>query len=58
MIVPVEEDWGNDRADLDQKQAHDLFAGRSNEGMLAYFRANPIERSAEFREAERRPTDA
>jgi hypothetical protein len=36
MIVPTEKDWrrktgGTIRSDLDQKPAHDVFPGRSNE---------------------------
>jgi hypothetical protein len=45
MIVPTQKDWRDYRSDLDQKQAHDLFAGRTNQEMLPYFRANPIEPS-------------
>jgi hypothetical protein len=57
MIVPAEKDWRDYRSDLDQEQAHDLFAGRLKQEMLPYFRANPIERSG-ISQAERRRKDA
>lgn len=48
MSVPTEKDWGDYQADLDQKYAHDLFAGRTNEEMQPHFRLNPIERTSEL----------
>jgi hypothetical protein len=49
MGVPTEEEWGPYRDDLDQRSAHDLFAGRTNEEMQPYFRRNVIERADELR---------
>jgi hypothetical protein len=40
--IPTESDWGDYRADLDQKSAHDAYCGRSNEQMQSYFRNSPI----------------
>jgi len=47
--VPSEEDWGDYRSDLDQEWAHRVFAGHTNAGMQAEFRANVIERVDELR---------
>ena len=41
--VPTEADWQDYRSDLDQKSAHDLFAGKTNEQMQRHFHRNPIE---------------
>jgi hypothetical protein len=49
MEVPTEAEWGEYQADLDQTDAHDLFAGRTNEEMLPHFRKNVIERTFELR---------
>ncbi len=49
MAVPTEAEWGEYQADLDQKYAHDLFAGRTNQEMLPHFRRNVIERTDELR---------
>jgi hypothetical protein len=49
MAVPTEAEWGEYRADLDQRYAHDLFAGRTNDEMLPHFRKNVIERTSELR---------
>lgn len=49
MGVPTEADWGDYKADLDQKHAHDLFAGRTNQEMLPHFQRNVIERTDELR---------
>jgi hypothetical protein len=49
MNVPTEADWGNYEDDLDQKQAHDLFGGRTNHEMLPHFQRNVIERTDELR---------
>jgi|SRR5579859_3283321 len=42
--VPTEDDWGDYRADLEMKDAHDFFAGRTNEEMQPHFRRNPLSR--------------
>jgi hypothetical protein len=49
MRVPTETEWGNYQADLDQAQAHKVFAGRTNSEMLPHFRHNVIERTDELR---------
>jgi hypothetical protein len=49
MPVPTEAEWGNYEADLDQKYAHKLFAGHTNQEMLPHFRRNVIERTDELR---------
>jgi hypothetical protein len=49
MRVPTEGEWGNYEADLDQRYAHDLFGGRTNEEMQAHFYRNVIERTDELR---------
>jgi hypothetical protein len=49
MPVPTEAEWGDYQADLDQKYAHDLFAGHTNEEMQPHFYRNVIERSDELR---------
>jgi len=41
--VPTEKDWGNYNADLDQRHAHSVFAGRTNNEMRAFSRRNVIE---------------
>jgi hypothetical protein len=47
--VPTEKDWGNYNADLDQRHAHSVFAGRTNEEMQPFFRRNVIEMADELR---------
>ncbi len=49
MPVPTEAEWGDYQADLDQKYAHDLFAGHTNEEMQPHFYRNVIERTDELR---------
>ena len=49
MSVPTEAEWGDYEVDLDQKYAHKMFAGRTNQEMLPYFRRNVIERTDELR---------
>jgi hypothetical protein len=49
MPIPTEEEWGDYEADIDQKYAHDLFAGRTNEEMQPHFYRNVIERTDELR---------
>ena len=49
MPVPTEAEWGDYEADLDQKYAHKMFAGRTNQEMLPHFRRNVIERTEELR---------
>jgi hypothetical protein len=49
LSVPTEEDWGDYRSDLDQNDAHSVFAGRTNEQMQRFFRENPIERTSDLR---------
>ena|SRR5260370_12258917 len=46
--VPTEAEWGDYLADLDQEYAHKMFAGRTNQEMLPYFRRNVIERTGEL----------
>jgi hypothetical protein len=41
--VPTEKDWGNYLADLDEKHAHSVFSGRTNEEAQGIFKRNPIE---------------
>jgi UDP:flavonoid glycosyltransferase YjiC (YdhE family) len=40
--VPTEQDWGNYQDDLDQNDAHQKFAGKTNEQVQRYFRENVI----------------
>ena len=47
--VPSEKDWGDYVSDLDQKYAHDLFSGHTNEEMQSRFQSNPIEATADLR---------
>lgn len=49
LSVPSESDWEDYKADLDQKHAHSVFAGRTNIEMQPFFRLNPIERTEELR---------
>jgi hypothetical protein len=49
MSVPTEADWGDYQADLDQNDAHKLFAGRTNQEMVPHFHSNVIERTSELR---------
>ena len=49
MPIPTEADWGDYSSDLDQKHAHDLFAGHTNQEMQPYFRRSVIERTDELR---------
>ena len=49
LSVPTEEDWGDYKSDLDQKHAHRVFAGRTNQETQPFFRRNPIERTDELR---------
>jgi hypothetical protein len=46
--IPTEADWGDYRADLDQKWAHDHYCGHSNEQMQKYFRNSPIEAASDL----------
>lgn len=46
--IPEECDWGNWVADLDQKYAHDLYLGRSNEEMKERYTTAPIEVASEL----------
>lgn len=48
ISVPTEADWGDYQAELDQKYAHDLFAGHTSEEMQPHFSQCVIERSAEL----------
>jgi hypothetical protein len=48
-MIPVEEDWGNYQLDLDQKWAHDHYAGRCNEEMQLSYRNNPVEAASDIR---------
>lgn len=49
MSVPTEAEWGDYEADLDQKDAHDSFAGHTNEEMQPHFHRNVIERAGDLR---------
>ena len=49
LSVPTEKDWGDYKTDLDQKHAHSVFAGRTNQEMQPFFRRNPIEMTSELR---------
>jgi hypothetical protein len=49
MIIPTETEWEDYESELDQKYAHDLFAGHSNEEMEPHFRSNPIEAASELK---------
>jgi hypothetical protein len=49
LSVPTEKDWGDYKSDLDQKHAHSVFAGRTNQEMQPFFRRNPIEMTDELR---------
>jgi hypothetical protein len=49
LSVPTEEDWGDYKSDLDQKHAHRVFAGRTNQETQPFFRRDPIERTDELR---------
>jgi hypothetical protein len=40
--VPTEADWGEYRADIDVKWAHDQFGGRTNEQMQKYIHGAPL----------------
>jgi len=53
--VPTELDWGDYQADLDQKCAHDVFAGKSNEDVRNDFYRNVIERADELRFMPKKP---
>lgn len=46
--IPNEADWGNWRQDVDQKFAHDLYFGRSNEEMQERYIDAPIEAASEL----------
>jgi hypothetical protein len=46
---PKEEEWGNYSSDLDQKHAHSVFAGRTNEDMQPLFRRNPLAMTDDLR---------
>ena len=46
---PNEEEWGNYSSDLDQKHAHSVFAGRTNEAMQPFFRRNPLAMTDDLR---------
>jgi hypothetical protein len=47
--VPSEESWANYASDLDQRHAHQMFAGRTNEEMQPHFRKNPLAMTDELR---------
>ena len=47
--VPTEQDWGNYRDDLDQNDAHQKFAGKTNEEMQKHFRNNAIATTNDLR---------
>ena len=47
--LPTEKDWGNYTSDLDQKHAHTVFAGRTNQEMQPFFRRNPVASTDELR---------
>jgi hypothetical protein len=49
MPVPTEADWGDYEGDFDQRDAHDVFAGRTNEEMLPSFGENVLMRVGELR---------
>jgi hypothetical protein len=41
--IPSEIEWGDWHADVDQRYAHDLYIGKSNEEMAKHFLLGPIE---------------
>jgi hypothetical protein len=47
--VPTEADWGDYKADLDQKWAHDMFAGHTNNEMRQRFCENVLEATEDLR---------
>jgi hypothetical protein len=47
--VPTEADWGDYKADLDQKWAHDMFAGHTNNEMRQRFYENVLEATEDLR---------
>jgi len=47
--VPVNEDWGDYKQDLDQIFAYNIFAGKSNSEVQKFFLQNVIERTDELR---------
>ena len=47
--LPSEADWGDYRADLDLKSAHDQFCGRTNEQMQPYIRGAPLAAAEDLR---------
>lgn len=47
--VPTEADWGDYRADLDAKWAHDQFCGRTNEQMQKYIYGAPLGAAEDLR---------
>jgi hypothetical protein len=47
--IPTEVEWGDWQADLDQKSAHEIFAGRSAADVRPLFQENVIERTDELR---------
>lgn len=49
LSIPVEADWGDYPSDLDQEDAHQKFAGKSNYEMQQYFREIPIEAAGDLR---------
>jgi hypothetical protein len=49
MPIPTEADWGNYQAEPDQKYAHEMFAGHTNEEMQPHFYRNVIDRADELR---------
>lgn len=55
MHLPTEADWGDYASDLDQKWAHDQFAGRTNQEMRGYFYRNVIEAAGDLRWMPQRP---
>jgi hypothetical protein len=47
--VPREQDWGDYQDDLDQNDAHEKFAGKTNEQVQRYFRENVIMTTGDLR---------
>lgn len=46
--IPTEADWGDWNNDLDQKHAHGVYAGRSNEEMQHRFITAPVAAAGEL----------
>lgn len=47
--IPIEADWGNYSADLDQNWAHQHYYGKTNDEMQKYFHNSPIEGASDLR---------